>query len=318
MTDSIYIEQITFYLHAYASSVKTLGRLNLHDINVHSENFFRDFLNKLRGLNLVNANDLWRNEAGIDLVDFSQKLIIQVSSECTKKKIQDSLDKADKVKYNGFHFLFLSVVASADNLRDKDFMVPSVFTFAPTVDILDIDGIISEVNSKVIEEKKYLFELVHNHMHCILEPQKNPTTLSKVVEALDKASNSSDSPIQDVPFIIPLKIELNHLEDVSGAINDNVIYTRMLNNVYSTCELLGKMTRTKIHSVLRRCYDDNKGKLSPSELYRYIEDFAFNMVMNSSNRPADMTLEDIRWAVSVVVADAFEECKIFEHPQNLI
>lgn len=317
MTDSIYIEQISIYLHAFAGSVKSLGRLNLHDTNVHSENFFRDFINKLRGLNLVNANDLWRNEAGIDLVDFNRKVIIQVSSECTKKKIQDSLDKSDKTKYNGFHFMFLPIVASAANLRDKEYSVPSEFTFDPITDVLDIDSIIAEVNSKVIEEKKELFEMVYAHLHYCMEPQKNPTTLSKVVEALDKASNASDSPIQDVPFIIPLKIELNHLEDVSEAINDNVIYTRMLNKVYSTCEQLGRMTRTKIHSVLRRCYDENKGKMPSSELYRFIEDFAFNMVMNSSNRPSDMTLEDIRWAVSVVVADAFEECKIFEHPKNL-
>jgi len=318
MTDSIYIEQIALYLHAYAGMVKSLGKLNLHDINVHSENFFRDFLNELRSLQLVNANDLRPNEAGIDLVDFSQKIIIQVSSECSKKKIQDSLDKTDKTKYNGFHFFFLPLVNSADNLRDKSYNVPQEFTFNPYSDILDIDGIIAKINSVLIARKKALCELVTTHLHNCLEPQKNPTSLVKVVDALDKASAIINEPLQDVPFIIPAKITLNHLENVSGTINDHVIYSSMLNNVYSTCERLGKTTRVKIHSVLRRCYEDKKAQKVPSELYRFITDTAYGVVMNSSNRPADMTFEDIEWAVSVIVADAFEECKIFEHPKNLM
>lgn len=36
MMDSLYIQQTSLLLHAYANSVKSLGKLNLHDINVHS------------------------------------------------------------------------------------------------------------------------------------------------------------------------------------------------------------------------------------------------------------------------------------------
>lgn len=317
MTDSMYIEQISLLLHAYAGTVKSLGRLNLHDINVHSENFFRDFLNDLRELHLENANDILRNEPGIDLVDFDQKIVIQVSSECTKKKIQASLDKTDKSKYQGFHFCFLSLTTSAENLRDKAYTVPGELTFEASTDILDIDSIIAEVNSKRIEQKRKLCELVYAHLHYCIKPQKNSTSLSKVVEALDKAFNANTSSLQDVPFIISSKIELNHLEDIRGTINDHVVYASMLNDVYSEGEEFGKTTRIKIHSILRSFYEDNKGSKTPCELYRFITDAAFEMVINSANRPTDMMLEDIKWAVSVVVADAFEECKIFEHPKNL-
>ena len=318
MTDSIYLDQTTMLLHAYADTVKTFGRLNLHDINVHSENFFRDFLNDLRGLQLINVNDIWRNEPGVDLADFAQKIIIQVSSECTKKKIQDSLDKTNKTKYSGFHFYFLSLTVSADNLRNKEFTVAPEFTFAPTTDILDINSIVAEINSKRIEQKKAIYNLTTTHLQNCMTPQKNPTALSKVVEALDKALDSSKGPLQNVPFIIPAKIQLNNLDEVRGTINDHVIYSSMLNDVYSTGEQFGKTTRTKIHSMLRGFYEENNGKMLPGNLYRHITDMAFDMVMNSSNRPTDLMFEDIKWAVSVVVADAFEECKIFEHPKKLI
>ena len=96
MTDSIYLEQISLLLNSFAQTVKSMGRLNLHNINVDSENLVRDLLNSIRGLQLVNANYIKHNEPGIDLVDSCHKIIIQVSSECTKKKLQASLDKTDK------------------------------------------------------------------------------------------------------------------------------------------------------------------------------------------------------------------------------
>jgi hypothetical protein len=52
MNDAIYIEQTTLLLHAFAGAVKTLGKMNLHDDNIHAEYFFCDFLNKLYGWNL--------------------------------------------------------------------------------------------------------------------------------------------------------------------------------------------------------------------------------------------------------------------------
>lgn len=317
MTDSFYIEQITMLLHAYAGTVNTLGKINLHDINVHSENFFRDFFNYLRELQLVNVNDSVRNEPGIDLADFTKKIIIQVSSKSTRNKLQYSLDKTDKVKYKGFHFYFLSLAESADNLRDKAYNVPKEISFNPATDIYDINGIIAETNSKPIELKKTLYDLTTKHLQSCITPQKNATSLAKVVEALDKASNSGSETLQDVPFFIPKKIEHNNLVSIKGTINDHVIYASMLNHVYETCEDFGKSTRVKIHSLLRRFYEENKGT-NPADLYRLISDKALDMVMNSSNRPSDMMYEEIAWAVSVVVADAFAECKIFEHPNNLI
>lgn len=318
MTDSIYLDQISILLNSFAQTVKSMGRLNLHNINVDSENLVRDLLNSIRGLQLVNANDIKHNEPGIDLVDSCHKIIIQVSSECTKKKLQESLDKTDKSKYKGFHFLFVSLTTSADNLRGKTYSVPAEFSFDASTDILDINSIIAEINSKTIAQKQHLYDLTHAHLIKCVEVQKNPTSLSKIVAALDKALNNNSPEFQKVPFIIPEKIKQNHLENVSGTITDHVIYASMLNKVYSESEQFGKNTRIKIHSVLRRWYEDNKGSKNPCELYRFITDNAFDIVQNSANRPTDMTFEDMQWAVSVVVADAFEECKIFEHPIKML
>ena len=56
-----------------------LGKMNLHDDNIHAEYFFSDFLNKLYGWNLVDANDEKKNEPGVDLKDEGRKLMVQGS-----------------------------------------------------------------------------------------------------------------------------------------------------------------------------------------------------------------------------------------------
>ena len=79
MLDAIYINETALLLNAFAETVKTLGKLNLHDNNVHAENFFRDFLNTLKGWNLINANAFAFNEPGVDLVYEDEGRMVQVS-----------------------------------------------------------------------------------------------------------------------------------------------------------------------------------------------------------------------------------------------
>ena len=60
---------------------------------MHSENFYRDFINLLYGWSLENANNRLQNIEAIDLIDDNVKLIVQVSATATKTKINNSLSK---------------------------------------------------------------------------------------------------------------------------------------------------------------------------------------------------------------------------------
>ena len=59
MNRDIYITKIKTLLNILKSEIKDSGKLNLLDINVHAEDFFRDFLNKTL---YFNANDLKNNK----------------------------------------------------------------------------------------------------------------------------------------------------------------------------------------------------------------------------------------------------------------
>lgn len=317
MNDNIYINQITLLLHAFAQQVKTLGKLNLHDCNVNAEYFFRDFLNELKGWELFNANDLKRNEGGIDLVDNNKKIIIQVSSTATKEKVQTSIYKTDKTKYNEYRLYFLFIIDSAKNLKTNNYNVPSNFVFEPLTDIWDIDNIISMVQSALITTKENLHNLTTKHLTPVCVPARNATSLAKVVEILAAEINASGIPITKDSFLIEQKILLNKLEAIRGTIQDHSVYSSMLNRIYESNESCCRFVRQSIHSSLRKVYEDNKATKTPSDLYRHISKHAYSVVLNSFNRPSDMMIDDIAWCVEVIVADAFEACKIFEHPKNL-
>ena len=317
MKDAIYIEQTTLLLHAFAEAVKTLGKINLHDDNIHAEYFFRDFLNKLYGWNLGDANDEKKNEPGIDLKDEERTLMVQVSSTASVQKVKDSFAKASKVKYKGYRFYFLFLVGSASELRGKKFTVPDEFVFDAGTDILDIDSLIARMMSEPFETKRELYELAQDHLAVLTQPRKDPQALSNVVKVLAEEMQGGDVSVGSVPFVIPEKIRLNRLDGIKNSITEHAEYTEMLKRIYETSESLGKFVRLTIHSSLQKVYESNKDKMAPVELYHYISDIALGKVLQSANRPTDMTIESMEWCVDVIVADAFEACKIFEHPKNV-
>lgn len=318
MLDTIYINETALLLNAFAETVKTLGRLNLHDNNVHAENFFRDFLNTLKGWNLINANAFAFNEPGVDLVYEDEGRMVQVSSTVTKKKIQDSLNNTDRKKYANFHFYFLAIGKDASGLLGKAYSVPHEFVFDATADVWDISRLVALMNDADIDTKKSLHELARKHLCTLLRPEKNANSLSEVVKVLSEEMRHGDDTPTKVSFIVSEKIKANKLEGLKDSISEFAGYTTMLNSVYDSHEQFGNFTRRTIHSVLRKVYEDNKGSYTPEELYRLISKYAYDIVLESANRPTDMMMESIEWCVDVIVTDAFEACKIFEHPQNLI
>ena len=93
MNRTTYFNYIEEKLNINAVRIEARGKLNILDLNQHSENFYNDFLNKLYGWNLANLNELKQNVEAIDLVDEENRLIVQVSATATKRKLDNSFSK---------------------------------------------------------------------------------------------------------------------------------------------------------------------------------------------------------------------------------
>lgn len=81
------IQQCLVYLK---SRVEIAGSLNLTDVHIHAENFYRDLYNKL-GYSFSNTNFDVQNSAFIDLLDDTNKTAIQVTAQNDSEKITYSI-----------------------------------------------------------------------------------------------------------------------------------------------------------------------------------------------------------------------------------
>lgn len=314
MNASFYINQIALLLHIYSECVRSLGKLHLFDQHTQAEYMFRDLLNLIFNANFTNANDLWMNEPGIDLVDNQKKLVVQVTAVTTNAKIQNSLDKIDTNKYPNYRFTFLPITIPAKSIDATICKVPHGILFDPKNDVYDVDFLLKKIQSLSIDKLEMVFALLKQHIYPIIPNDKRPTALACIVMSLSQDKVIDKDSLNNVPFAIDAKIQINGLQDIEQLIRDNALYTRQLNSIYEAAEKEGHNIRLKIHNTLSHLYEENKSKMSAVELYSAITRQIRYKVENSSNLSASLFAEDIEWGVDVIVAEAFEACKIFEHP----
>ena len=121
MNRQTYYNYINEKLMVLFYRVKQNGKLNLLDLNVHSENFFAELFNVVFKCSLINMNAIDQNVESIDLIDHNNKIIMQVSSTSSKRKIETTLNKNSLEQYCklGYRIQFIFIVDTAKNLIDR-------------------------------------------------------------------------------------------------------------------------------------------------------------------------------------------------------
>jgi hypothetical protein len=100
---------ITEALSHIANKVNLHNHLNLQDINILLENFFRDILNIIyRDRDFKNLNTEESNFTAIDLGDDKKELAIQITSTTAIKKVRNTIEKY-KVEYGYKKLIMLYV-----------------------------------------------------------------------------------------------------------------------------------------------------------------------------------------------------------------
>ena len=87
------LDKITELLAYLKSQVEISNPNNFTDINIHSENFYRDFLNLIFEYDLKNINIDDQNAAAIDLGDKANKFAIQVTATSALDKVRSTVSK---------------------------------------------------------------------------------------------------------------------------------------------------------------------------------------------------------------------------------
>ncbi|MFT5916511.1 MAG: hypothetical protein ACI81T_003021 [Bacteroidia bacterium] len=318
MNRSNYFDTIEEKTNILAERIKSRGRLNLLNLNLHNENFYFHFLNLLYGWNSFNANPISGNIEGIDLIDHDNKIILQVSSTSTKAKIEKSLSKKIIEQYSGYRFKFISIARDSDDLRKMSFSNPFDCAFNPAEDIIDKNSILNHILIQDINTQKKICKFVMDELGSPLEELKLETTIADLINFLyEHKPTKSKLPISITPFEIEDKISFNNLEISRTIIEDLSVYHPSISEKYSVYDQEGiNKSRSVIHTISRFYREEVILGTSSDETFLKIVDKVADFAMSSDNF-VYATKELLQLSAEILTVDTFLRCKIFKNPPNI-
>jgi len=311
-----YFNVIEERLNLLALRIISRGRLNILDFHGHSENFYQFLLNEVYGWEVTNENDVKQNVEAIDLVDYTNKLVLQVSSTASKQKIESSLSKDSIKKYKGYTFKFVSIARDSDELRKDTFKNPHGIAFIPAFDIIDKNSILSKIRGLNIYDQERIYKFVKKELVNEIDPLKLESNLAAVINILSKEDWNKKELVGEInSFEIDRKISHNNLNSAITIINDHSLHHTRVDKIYTEFDLQGSNKSNSVLSTIRQEYAKLKGNLSDDDLFFAIISKVQEKVLNSSNYTS-IPFDELELCINILVVDAFIRCKIFENPEN--
>ena len=302
-------------LSLLAYEVEIRGSLNILDLHVHCENFYARLLNCIYGLALVNMNSIEQNAEGIDLIDHSNKTVLQVSSTASTTKVQKSLEK-DLCEYEGYRFRFVSISKDASSLRANVFRNPHKLIFEPKNDIIDIKSLSAAIVILEPSRQHQVYKFLQSELPAdndAIPSESNIAALINIIGSEDLSLGAQNS--STIPFNVEAKIELNGLEVAAEIIEYHKIYHPRIDKIYASFDEAGRNKSTSVLHAFNRFYLQLSRQYKGDDLYFEIIQHVMNAAKNSSNfQPT--TLEELELCVNILAVDAFLRCRIFKNPKE--
>jgi hypothetical protein len=316
MNRANYFSVIEERLNILATRINSRGRLNILDLHLHSENFYQFFINELYGWSVTNENENKQNIEAIDLIDHTNKFVIQVSSTSTKQKIESSLSKDLIKKYKKYTFKFISIANDSDDLRSKTYKNPHGINFTPANDIIDKHSILNTIKGLKLEEQKKVYDFVKKELGSDVDLLKLESNLANVINILSKEDLDKNNISSEInSFEIDRKMSHNKLDAAKDIVDDYSIHYGRVDKIYTEFDSLGSNKSNSVLSSIRKEYLKAKSSLTDDELFFEIINKVQDKVLNSSNYTV-IPIDELELCINILVVDAFIRCKIFENPKN--
>ncbi|MCX6666488.1 MAG: SMEK domain-containing protein [Euryarchaeota archaeon] len=316
MNRSQYFDYIDEKLHTLASRINSRGKLNILDLHVHSENFYLYFFNELYGWNLSNLNKQLQNVEAIDLIDHTNKLLIQVSATSTKQKIESALNKDIIKRHHSFTFKFISISKDANDLRKMKYTNPHNIIFDPSNDIYDTASILNNILSLDIDHQKRIYEFIKKELGGEVNIAKLDSNLATIIDILSKEDWDTQDPRESInSYEIDRKISFNNLDAVKDIINDFKIHHSRVDKIYSEFDKMGNNKSGSVLGTIRNEYIKVKKTLHDDDLFFQVLENIKEKTIRSANY-IRLPIDELELCINILVVDAFIRCKIFKNPEG--
>ncbi|MCL7931535.1 ABC-three component system protein [Halomonas llamarensis] len=316
MNRTLYYNYIDEKLHALALRIDTNGKLNMLHLHMHSESFYLHFLNLLYGYMLENLNKSLQNVEAIDLIDYKNKIIIQVSATSTKSKVESALSKDIIEKFPSFKFMFLSISKAASSLRKTNFKNPHGISFSPASDILDLRSILDEILQKQVVAQKEVYELIKDELGNEIDVVKLDSNLAMIINILAKEKWNDDCHEEPAhKFEIDRKILHNQLEKAKCLIEEYSLYHVKVDSKFAEFDSMGSNKSRSVLAKIKREYIKAKDFRSPDDVFFAVIDVLKDKIIESANY-SQIPIDELELCIDILVVDAFIRCKIMESPEG--
>lgn len=323
MNRTILINKITTYFSFLVTNVKLSNKMNLTDDSVNCENIFRDVLNCCYDYNLENTNLFKSNYGAIDLKDDNNRVIIQVTSQRNKQKIQSTLEDDILKNFSDFKLMFVLISEdSATHFQLQKYNNPYLANF-DSKNIFAMEDLLRKIQSLATEKLIKIEDCLRlNIVMPIPSIKMLDSNLTAIINLLSKEDLECENNIDNLNiFEIEKKINFNNLALMHDEILEFSGYYSKLNSKYKTLNMSGKNKEKSVLNRLHKFYKEcliNGSNCSESEceIYENIVEKVINHIKETPNLENSISEEELLLSVEIIVCDAFIKCKIFENPEG--
>jgi len=315
-----YFNNISEWLEVLSQRIKTNGKLNILDLNIHAETFYRDLINIVYKYELQSANVSVANFEAIDLIDETNKIIVQVSSTATKQKIESTLKKESIKGYaeEGYGLQFMFVADEASSLRAKKIANPYNIKFCAADDIYDKVVLLNSISQLEIGRKTIVNDLFEKEFGQKPDSLKINNNLTTIIQLLAKENLSMTSnPTNLDYFNIDEKVTFNDLNLIKETtIDEYKVYYNKVDSIYKVFDHEGQNKRVSVLRKVTSFYEKEIIKpIENVERFFNVVNSIKDYILESNN--IEVIEEDIlEMCVRIIVVDAFIRCKIFRNPKE--
>ena len=242
-----YIQFIQKKLNLLTFEISQNNLLNLTDKNIYSENFFANLLNAMFDYQLKNANILSSTTDTIDLVCSKEKLAVQVTSNDTTVKINETVKKFKSNNHDKKYDKLKIVVMTTKKYRKK---FSQTTYFNPDEDILTTNTILRYISTIInIDKLKELYEIIRSEL-CVEEPS-NYVVLNEVetiLNIISYISGKEDYNLEDSIEPDPENKINNRFKEFASEIKHELIeYAKLYKSLYE--EIYSNLSTSEIAKV---------------------------------------------------------------------
>lgn len=199
------ISNIISHFSILKTEVTLRSNLNLQDINIHAEQFFKILLNEIFYYNLENINIVAQNVAVIDLADSKKRKAIQVTSNNSKKKILETVQAFEKKElFNEYDELKILVIK--DKVKRKEIIQSDNFSFDMSSDVIDVNYILKAISNideieRIEKIERWLNdELVQKYYKTKEQSKPNEVlTFISLINFISNEDNHKEYESEDAP-----------------------------------------------------------------------------------------------------------------------